>query len=245
MKYFVAMRWAVGGLLLAACAKEQTFVAPLPLQTDYYPVAVGNVRIYAVADSSWVVTVPSVVNYEVRETVTGTYADAAGQPVFQIQRATRPTASSPWTNDSVFSVRLNNQTVVLNRANRPSVELIFPVREGRTWNYSAYGAGPADTLSDTTRAYRRVGKPFVTAAVPNGAARTYDRTLTTTDIGLAEDDNLYNLKTYEQVFAQGVGPVFRRRRRYNYTDGNGASTPVPGVIYSGQARIETLIDFKP
>lgn len=237
----------MGAAYLTSCSKEQTFVAPLPLGTEYYPLAVGNVRTYAVTDSTWTMRVPSAVSYQFRETVTGTYTDAAGQPAFRIVRAKRLSAGGNWADDSVFSVRANSQTVVLTRNNRPTVELIFPVRDGRLWNFSAFSNSTNDTISEETRRYRDVGQAFATAPVTTLGtqvpAKTYEQSLTTTDEGTALEDNLYYLRAYRQVYAKGVGPVFRERRRKFFSDG--PSTPVPGETYSGNTRTETLIDFQP
>lgn len=72
-------------------------------------------------------------------------------------------------------------------------------------------------------------------------------TTTTTNEGLAQADDAYYVNTYQQVFAKGIGPVFRRRRRYSnfYLNSSGGTvTFVPKSYFFGYSRRETLIEYK-
>lgn len=236
---------AAGALLaLAGCRTEDS---PAPdLGTDYYPVAVGTYRAYQVVDTAWNNYVRSVgTPYQLREAITGTYTDAAGQPAYRVERARRATAADAWVADSVFALSVGPNAVVLNRGNRRTVEAVFPARTGRIWNFNAFNNNSADTVNADTRSYRRVGAPYATA-VPGGPARAYPATATAVDTALNRpniyEDNLYYLRTYHQVFAQGVGPVLRRRRRFVYTGGSSGALPVPGQVFAGYVHRETLID---
>jgi translation initiation factor IF-2 len=59
-----------------------------------------------------------------------------------------------------------------------------------------------------------------------------------------EDVNLLYQRGLRQVYASGVGLVLRRRFNYNTftTNADGSQTLTPGVVQSGQARRETLIE---
>jgi hypothetical protein len=103
----------------------------------------------------------------------------------------------------------------------------------------AYNSIGADTITDLNRAYHRVGQP---AEIGRGtAARRYDNTVTTLDEGDAAEDNLYYLTQNQQVYAKGVGPVLRRKRRFIYAFGS--LIPVPGNIYLGRIRHEALLEY--
>ena len=182
----VARRWAVAGLGLAATSCTDSTV-PAPEQgLDYYPIAVGNFWTYAVTDSSWTQASASnpsstlrVDTYQFRETVSATFADAAGETAYRMVRAKRASPAAQFKDDSVFTLSATPHTVVLNRNNLRSVELIFPVKDGRLWNANAFNNNSNDTITAETRRYSKVGQPLTTTA--GGVTRNYPLTLTTTN----------------------------------------------------------------
>ena len=253
------VRRALAGLVLAcslAGCKDATVPAP-ETGTDYYPLAVGNYWIYAVTDTTWSQAtqgVPSVATasaYRVKETIKAIAADAAGLPTYQLYRAKLAPGATAYRDDSVFTVRTSAQAVVLNHGNNPTVELIFPVKAGRSWNFNAYNNSTNDTLSAETRKYSQVGQPFTTAATAGVGAKTYPNTLTTANTGNAAENSLIKRKSYQQVFAKGIGPVYRRRdyfENFYYT----STTPpnagnviyVAGSYFKAFSRRETLVEYQ-
>lgn len=108
---------------------------------------------------------------------------------------------------------------------------------GQGWNRNAFNAANGqDTIN---RRYVRV-RQALRLTPAGGQPKEYTETVTTYD----EDENdLYYLRTYEQTFAPGVGPVLRRRRRFFYCDaGNPACVPTPTAIFQGSIRRETLLE---
>lgn len=244
-----ALVLAVAALSLAGCQDKSV---PGPATgTDYYPVAVGNFWRYAVADTTWSQATPTKASvatastYQFRETITEVFSDAAGQPAYRLVRSKLVPPATTWRDDSVFVLSATPQSVILNRNNIRTVELIFPVREGRSWNFNAYNNNFNDTIIAETRRYSRVGQPFAAGS----PAVTYPVTLTTTNTGTAAESSLLRQLSYQQVFAKGVGPVFRRRAyflNFNYTDPTtGNQIYVPGSYFSGFTRRETLLDYGP
>ena len=255
---FIARRFALAftalGLSLTGC-KDTVDVVP-DSGTDYYPVAVGNFWVYAVADTTWSLatrSTPSVRTaraFQFKETITETITDAAGQKAYRLVRARRLTPADAWRNDSVFILTANAQFVALNRNNARTLELIFPVKEGRSWNFNAFNNNSNDTITAETRQYSRVGQPFTTRAVAGNPAVAYPATVTTENTGTAAANNAITILNYQQVFAKKVGPVFRRRRNlmpFNYPDPNNSNNQifVPGSYSSASVRHETLIDYGP
>ena len=226
----------------------------------YYPVAVGNFWVFAVADTTYsqasgqgAQVVPSVVTasaYQFRETVTQVFTDAAGQMAYRLVRARRASAAAVWRDDSVFVLSATPQFVALNRNNTRTLELVFPVREGRSWNFNAFNNNFNDTITAETRRYSRVGQPFAANGGAGTPAVTYPVTVTTSNTGAALENTLLKLRTFDQVFAKGVGPVFRRRRyllHYNYTDQATGDQKFPPNSFSGASLIrrEILLDYGP
>jgi hypothetical protein len=250
---------ALGG---AAGCKNEVEVGPDP-GTAYFPVAVGNSWTYAVVDTVWseatgtqlplvVRSVPTVTSFKVRETVTETTTDASGKPAYRLVHATMAPNSTVWTDDSVFVLTANPQYVALNRNNVRTVELVFPVREGGTWNLNAFNnsarltSNVRDSVTSQTRQYSRVGQPYATGGGAAGLpTKSYATTVTTDEIGNVTENTLIKRIGYQQVFAKGVGPVFKKRFffAYFYVQDPKGLTFVDKSYGKASTRDETLIDY--
>ncbi|GAA3941109.1 hypothetical protein [Hymenobacter algoricola] len=237
-------RWSWGlaaaGALTLLVAGCQTETEPGPESgADYYPLAVGDYRIFAVTDSSWLnFQRQPVSSFQFRERVDEQITDASGQPAYRIVRSRRLLPTDLWRDDSVLVLSATATNVQLVRNNRRTVELVFPVRADRAWNRDAFNA--RDTVVAENRRYQRVGQPFTAQA--GSQTFRYERTVTTDDIeDVNLDDGLYNVAKYRQVYAQGSGPVQRVRRRLEFCNG-GNCTPDPTRIFKGRVRVETLLE---
>jgi hypothetical protein len=224
------------GTLLDGCRHES--VVPTPV-VDYYPLEVGTYRTYAVSDTLWSKGVATPANYQLREAVTEQYTDAAGQPAYRVLRSRRSNSAAAWADDSVLVVQRQAQAILLTRDNVRTIELIYPVRASKTWKKYAF----TTYRPDSVRAFdATVEQPFTT---PGAAPTTYATTAIARDqLPVEANDGLLRRGGYLQVFAQGVGPVLRRRYAYEtfYTTSNGASVITPTVVQVGRSRLEVLID---
>jgi hypothetical protein len=249
---------ALGALLSAAAlagCTSTTEAVPDPGR-GYYPLAVGNTWTYAVRDSVWSVatmatptSTPTSTSFQFRETITEVFSDAAGQPAYRLVRARRATAADSWRDDSVFTISALGSALVLNRGNTRTVELIFPPRAGRSWNLNAFNNNYNDTITAETRQYSAVGQPFTTGGTTGLPAVAYANTITTANTGMATENSLLRRVSYQQVYAQGVGPVYRRRDNkaaFTYTSPTPPYNQIfpPDAYTSGFTRRETLIDYQ-
>lgn len=227
--------------LLGGCRHDS--VVPNPV-ADYFPVAVGSYRTYAVTDSVWANARPTVTSYQLRERVAEQFTDAAGQPAYRLVRSKRASASAGWADDSVLIVQPLPRAVLLTQNNVRTVELIYPPRAGKGWNDSAFTASP-DTLLSLKRFYGpSVAGPYTTPAAGGQPAKTYANTVATFEVfGANENDGLRRRSGYRQVYAQGVGRVARRRYGFYYyiTNPDGSET-LAKDIQRGAAHLETLIE---
>ncbi|QIX59772.1 hypothetical protein HER32_00615 [Hymenobacter sp. BT18] len=203
-----------------------------PLGTDYYPIAVGTYRIFDVEDVVWEENQSISTRFQFRERVEGIFTDAAGLRSYRVIRSKRVLATDTWRDDSVYVLTPTSQTLQLTGQNRRTVELVFPVREGRRWN--PYAFADVDTLS---RRYLNVGEAFT------AGDKSYPETVTTVDDG---EDDAYYFSSRQQVFAKSEGPVFRERKRYFYCQNpnpdQGGCPIAAGYIQSGRERREVLVE---
>lgn len=239
------------GSLLGAC-RHDTEVAPD--YRSYFPLEVGSFRSYAVQDSTWTAGKVSVAQYQVREVVTEQFTDAAGQPAYRLTRARRADASQAWADDSVLVVQPLARALLLTRSNVRTVELIYPPVPGKGWNQFAFtvnGQAAAyhqfpDTITNITRQYgpAPVGASYTVPAAGAAPATMYSTTVMVADVPPVYLNNgVYRGSGYQQVFAQGVGPVLRRRYYYQtfIRASNGIENPTPGIVQDGSSRRETLL----
>lgn len=225
---------------LAGCGPDSD-AEPTFGSTELYPLRVGTYRIFAVADTTWRENRPTIRAYEQREVVADSFpspANSLGQPSlsYRVVRARRASAAQAWVEDSVFVLTPLPQALLLSQGNRRTLELLFPVRAGRVWNRLAFDA--QDSLG---REYRRLGEA-VTLALPGGQTKAYERTVRTTD---ADQSDLFFQRSYEQIYAPGVGPVHRRRRNLStYTlEPDGRQIPNPNYFIEGSTRHEVLLEM--
>ena len=250
---------AIGAWLSAAALAGCTNTTqPLPdLGQGYYPLAVGNTWTYAVRDSVWSAanfanptSTATATSFQFRETISDVFSDAAGKPAYRLVRARRATAAAAWVDDSAFTINATGNALLLNRGNTRTVELIFPPRLGRSWNLNAFNNNYNDTITAETRQYKAVGQAFTTGGGNTGLpAVVYPTTITTANTGMATENSLLRRVSYQQVYAQGVGPVYRRRdnfANFTYTSPTPPFNQIfpPGAYTSGFTRRETLIDYQ-
>ena len=228
-------RWRAAGLLalaLAGCRQEAEKVAPA--DTDYYPLSVGDYRIYDVVDTVWTRNVKSYDRFQFRERVAEAYTDAAGRPSFRIIRSRRADAARPWLDDSVLVLSPGADNVLLTRNNRRTVELIFPVRENYSWNLNAFNS--LDPVTAQNRRYLAVGQPFTAVA----GGRTYTYALTATAFDESIEKQCFPRWQY-QVYAKGQGPVYRQLRSFSL-DNAGTCSPIAVYVARGRSRTEVLVE---
>ncbi|TGE28622.1 hypothetical protein [Hymenobacter metallicola] len=214
---------------------------------DYFPLAVGNYRIYQVLDTTWSNYQRTPVSYQFRETVADQITDAAGQASFRVVRAKRVLPTDAWRDDSVMVITATPKYVAQTRNNRRTIDLVFPVRDNYAWNMYSFVSvdTAAESRNEDNRRYEAVGQPFQATAA--GKTYRYEQTASTALIvdnrNLYGFDNEYYLSTYKEVYAKGVGPVYRVRRRLNYCDEQSPTCSRSNTrIYKGQARVEVLIE---
>jgi hypothetical protein len=226
----------IGISLLPGCRHET--VVPNPVQ-DYYPVPVGTYRTYAVVDTNWTRGVATTSSYELREAVTGQFLDATNQLAYRVVRAHRANKATVWVDDSVLVVQPQAQAVLLTRNNVRSIELIYPLVAGKKWHKYSYTTLRADSIRTFSP---QVGQAWAT---PGMVPQTFTATVSVYDRWPeSSNDGLYKRRGTVQVFAEGVGPIARRRYYYEMfvSQNNGAQTVTPGVIQVGSSHLEILVE---
>jgi hypothetical protein len=182
---------------LMSCRKESENPVP-DLGLDYYPIAVGDYRIYRL-DSLFFNDFTSKVDtfqFEVKEVVSEEYTDGSDKQRFRIERYYRKRNTEPWAIADVWSAYRSTQHAVQNEENLEIVKLSFPVRKGRSWNRNMFNASESQECNYT----------FLDSSVSRSGL-SFEKSLRIT---LPGDSNLIFRKFSFEEYAKGVGMTYKR-----------------------------------
>lgn len=217
---------------LAGCQTSTIELDPDALGHRYFPLEVKGFRIYEVSETRYLNDQATTTSYQVRERVDTVYSDLANEQVYRIVRSRRENGSRPWVDDSVIVVSRSLSDLRVTRHNVKVVQLIFPVRNGKSWNPNAFNtAGPHEFT------YQAVGLPYTVDD------RVFNKTVTVVQ---GDVSNLIQLDERKEVYAEDIGLVYRLYTRLNYCDDPSKCPfnrqPSP-YIQEGIRRIDKLIAY--
>lgn len=230
--------WCVLAFLAVSC--DESFVTPDPEARglNYYPLEVGQYRIYDVTDIHYQNDVATEERFQMREWVVDSFMDQTNTLTYKIIRSVRPNTQAEWLDDSVMTVTKDHNRVVLTKDNTRYVKMVFPVQEGKIWQADILNNRyNPDSTGKENSVYVSVDKPYM---LPNGTV--YDKAATVF-IGAASVDSTIVDKRRE-VYARGIGKILRVFDRKNLQgcqmDDCGEDYVSP--ILDGHERHEVLIE---
>ncbi|MEM6829062.1 MAG: hypothetical protein AAGA66_12970 [Bacteroidota bacterium] len=119
-------------LVLYAC-NESKEVGPATLGYDFYPVALGQFRIYEVEEIQYDLIGFDTSTFQLRETIFDSIV-SGDRISYLIRRDKRNTAVDPWESDSVWQVSRTDSFLSITENNVPFIKLVFPVTVPQEWN---------------------------------------------------------------------------------------------------------------
>ncbi|AKD55283.1 hypothetical protein [Spirosoma radiotolerans] len=208
-----SFRIVVALALLSGCQPAITGLAPA--DSAYFPLETGQFCIYTVQEDQYRLQAePIQRNYQIKEVVGAPYTDVAGQTAYRLMRYRRATDSQPWQADSVWSARLVTNEAVRTENGQDFVSLLFPIRNGLTWNGNRHNAFGPDEYE-----VRNAGQPF----------RVLEKLFNETVTVVAQDDStLVSQEKRIAVYARQVGLIYKERTSRQFC------TTSPGCIGKNQ-----------
>ena len=200
-------------LLLLGCTKETAEEIVIDYGYDYFPLEVGDIRIYQV-DS--IIYDPIALGTKVdsstayfREVVADTLIDLTGNVIYRIERYYRQDLADDWIIDKVFVVGNNQDRLVWQEDNLRFVKLVFPVKENQQWNGHLF----LDESLIVTVAGEGLemfkGWSYTTEqleAMTTIGNQSFDDVVT---ISHANNENLIEYRFAQEKYARGVGLIYR------------------------------------
>ena len=182
--------------ILYSCKKKTT--ATLNLGYDYFPLENGNYIIYRL-DSLYYNDFTGSIDtfrFEVKEKVTETYTDAAGQSTARIERYYRKSSSENWEIQDVWTANLNPSSAEKTEENQRFVKISFPAKKNIVWDGNRFNA-----LGRQDYKIESAGQALNLASV------SFDSTLL---VKQKADSNLIRLEVAYEVFAKKIGLVYKK-----------------------------------
>ncbi len=190
--------WCILTLLILtySCKKDSDdYVAP-DIGHGYAGLAVGKYVIYDV-DSLFYddnnVTIDTTI-FQIKEVVDSKYIDLEGEEAFKIARYRKD--STQWVLIDIWNSKITQTNFQKDEENVRFVKLIFPVREGNTWNGNAM-----NNLSNWQYEYTTVDLPESIGGNPLSNVLTVIQ---------YEDLNLITQELFQEKYAKGVGMVYKK-----------------------------------
>lgn len=119
-------------VFLTSC-NEKVDVTPEILGQDYYPISIGQYRIYDVEEIIYKLAAFDTSHYQLRETIFDSLV-SADQITYLIRRDKRNNAQEQWTSDSVWTATRTENYLAISENNVPFMKLTFPIESGREWD---------------------------------------------------------------------------------------------------------------
>ncbi|WP_461099301.1 hypothetical protein [Spirosoma luteolum] len=185
---------------------------------DYQPLEPGRYVEYAVSETRYALNAPAVQRtYQLREEIGQPYRAVDGDTAYTLLRFRRSTAAQNWQTDSIWTIRRQTNAVIRTENGLDFVSLLFPARDGQTWNGNRLNA-----LGEDDYTIRNAGQPYRVSAAG------FDQTVTV----VAQDDStLVSQDKRLAVYARGVGLIYRERIQLQYCSSSPACIGTNQIDY--------------
>jgi len=226
--------WCILAFVAISCDESFVTSDPEARGLDYYPLEVGDYRVYEVTDIHYQHNVATEERFLMREWVADSFLDQTNALTYKIIRSVRPNAQSEWLDDSVMTVTKNNTSVILTKDNTKYVKMVFPVSEGKTWKPDMYNNRAYETDKKEVATYLSVDQPY------QSDSHSYEKTATVVQEGKFFDPSI-GVDSRQEIYARGIGLVYRMFKRLDYDECLiGCENP---EILDGHERYEELVEY--
>lgn len=191
-------KWIFILCVFMSCSKKED-PTTVDIGLDYYPISIGAYWTYKIDsiayDNNTGTTRIDTFAYFYKETISGSFVDAAGETAYTIKRFVKPNDSASWLDLNVWTVSKSNFSVQKVQENIRYVKLFFPLSRTSRWNGNAYNAlGNED--------YKVTG--FEKTAFIGGVS--YPTTIQVqhkNELNAVQEDRRY------EIFAKNTGMIYR------------------------------------
>lgn len=210
-------------IVLWQCTETKE-VDPEIWNTQYFPLNVGDYRIYLVEGARYYSFNDSVpFSYKLKESVVDSFTNLEGGISYKIQRDKLNESNQIWELDSIWTARIDdNRSAISVESNIPLVKLTFPIEENKVWDGNRLNDADADEF-EMTNIDQEYSNDF----------DAFEKTVTVIQEEL-RDTVVYTILR-EEVFAHDIGLVYKENVKKNFQ---------LEYIISGNDTIEIISKFQ-
>lgn len=211
-------------LFLFTSCNDRLEVTPATLGYDYYPIELGQYRIYDVEEIDYKLSGFDTSHYQLRETIFDSLV-SADQTSYLIRRDKRSDSTARWVSDSVWTVTRTSNFLSISENNVPFIKLTFPVELGREWDGNSLNSG-----FEIIYYYQAVTTPIIDSVALDDHIR-----LIIEDI----EPNIVNQDERSEIYVRGIGLVQKHYMTLQFCT---ADCNELGEIEGGRFLNQTLIE---
>ena len=191
-------------LFQAGCDSNDIDPDPERLGLEFYPLETGLYRDYKIRHIRYsAISKPDTSNYYLREHVLDSVVNMEGGYTYILARYSKDSLNLDWELDSLWKAEKNSKFVRITENNVPYVKLVFPVKEGMSWDGNAYN-------NEEPKEYA-MGHAYQPFQVLDSM---YEESVTIMHDSIPDQIVRYILK-YE-VYGNNVGLIFMEDQDLNY-----------------------------
>ena len=208
---------------------ETKEVNPSSLGTKYFPLEVGDYRIYSVSGVEYISTLDSIeFSYMLKESVVDSFTNLESGVSFKMQREKKYTEEGTWEIDSIWTARKDQRIAVQVENNVPYIKLSFPISDSLKWD----GNGLNDKNLDEYLLVS-VGQTF------SSDIESYSNTATVIQEYIP--DLIVNWISKKEIYAKEIGLVYKENEKIDFrTEPEFLNL---GVIKSGIKYYQHLVEY--
>ncbi|MEQ9467989.1 MAG: hypothetical protein RLN88_11295 [Ekhidna sp.] len=165
---------------------------PETLGYDYYPLNVGEYRIYDVEEIRYLVTGFDTSVFQLREIIFDSIP-SNDQITYLLRRDVRLDENEDWESDSVWSVVRTSNYLSVTENNIPLIKLTFPVNEGKEWDGNSL-----NSRSSNTYRYQTLSESIVDSVSGTNHIRVIIEDI---------EENVTGVDLKSEVYVRGIGLV--------------------------------------
>lgn len=192
---------------------------------DFYPIEIGQYRIYDVEEIVYQAIGFDTSVYQLRETIFDSIP-SMDQITYLIRRDKRDDATLEWEADSVWTVTKTVNFLAVNENNIPFIKLTFPVRNSAEWNGNSI-----NSKSELIYYYQSLDTPIIDSLSSSDHIRVIIEDI---------EQNIVNQDLRSEVYAKNIGLVSKDYLTLNFCT---VDCTELGEIESGRSLKQTLIEI--
>ena len=213
-------------MLVSAC-NETKDLGPETLGVDFYPINIGQYRIYEVEEIQFKIVGFDTLNYQLRETIFDSI-QSIDQTTYLLRRDVRQNSLQEWESDSVWAVASTDTYIAVSENNIPFIKLTFPVIDGREWNGNSL-----NSRGNQIYYYQGVSQAIVDSVAAEDHVRVVIEDI---------EENITGLDLRSEVYVRGVGLVEKDYLTQRNCTASDCGDDL-GKVIGGRSLKQTLIEI--